>query len=193
MPWIWNPLSLPEVSLAHLVGHNSRASSPSTCSISLEFHETLVFQFYALLSFEKILRVAAEKRAVDSNLLALVVHPFDRLIGVESDVTPVQPRELFVVVEVILTLDHSGEALVLAFPFNGHDALNKTGAARNEGFNEVLHCPFAWKGLGGEIACGEGAAEPSGFVEVDVVEAGEAGAVAETVFALVLVAAFAGC
>lgn len=170
------------------MGHNSRSSNTGTCSLFLDFHATLIFDLYTLLSFEKILRVAAEEGAVDSNFLALVIAPLDRLIGVESDVTPVQTRELFIVVEIILTLDHGGELLGLAFPFDSHDALDEARAARNEGFNEVLHCPFAWECLRGEVAGGKCAAEAGGFVEVDVVKAREMGAVAEAVFALILVA-----
>jgi len=170
------------------VGHNSRSSNTGTCSLFLDFHATLIFDLYTLLSFEKILRVAAEEGAVDSNFLALVIAPLDRLIGVESDVTPVQTRELFIVVEIILTLDHGGELLGLAFPFDSHDALDEARAARNEGFNEVLHCPFAWECVRGEVAGGKCAAEAGGFVEVDVVKAREIGAVAEAVFALILVA-----
>lgn len=177
------------------MGHDSRAraTGSSTSGLFVEFHATLICHLYALLSFEKILRMAAKERAIDSNLLALVVHPFDRLVGVESHVAPMQAWELFVVIEVTFTLDHSGELLGLTFPLNGHDAFDKAGAARNEGFNKVLNFPFAWKGLGGEVARGECATEASGFVEVDIVEARERGAIAKAVLALVLVAAFAGC
>ena len=62
--------------------------------------------------------MTAEKCAVGSDFLTLLILSFDRLIGVESDVMPVQARELFVVVETIFALNHSGEVLCLAFPFS---------------------------------------------------------------------------
>lgn len=172
--------------------HDSRASDPSTGSLFFELDTTLRFHFHQLLGLKEILRMAAEQGAVDGDLLALMIHSLDRLVGVESDVAPVQARELFVVVEVVLTLNHRGEVLRLAFPFDGHNALDEARAARDEGLHEVLHGPFAGERFGGEVAGGEGAVEAGRFVEVDVVEAGEVGAVAEAVFALVLVAAFAG-
>ena len=175
--------------LAHLMGHNPRASSSVTRGLFLECHATLGFHLHTLLGVEKVLRVAAEKCAVDSNLLTLLVHPLDRLIGVEGDVTPVQARELFIVVEVILTLDYGGEVFSLAFPFDGHYALDETRATWNERFHKVLYRPFSWESLGREVARCEGTAEAGGFVEADVVKACEMRAVAETVFALVLIAA----
>ena len=94
----------------------------------------------------------AEKCAVDSDFLALLIHSLDRLIGVESDVTSVQARELFVVIEIMIFLNHSGKVLCLVFPFDGHDALDEAWAAWDEGLHEVLHCPFDWKCIGGEVA-----------------------------------------
>ena len=166
------------------MGHNPGASSSGTRGLFLGFH------LHTLLGIEKVLWVAAEKCPVDSDLLALVVHPLDRLIGVKSDVTPVQAREFFIVVEVILTLNHGRNIFSLAFPFNSHYALDETRATWNERFHKVLYGPFPWKSLGREVARGKGTAEADGFVEVDVVKACEVGAVAETVFALVFIAAF---
>ena len=136
--------------LAHLMGHNPGASSSGTRRLFLECHATLGFHLHTLLGVEKILRVAAEKCAVDSNLLALLVHPPDRLIGAESDVTPVQARELFIVVEIILTLDYGGKVSGLAFPFDGHYALDETRANGNERFHKVLYRPFPGKASAGK-------------------------------------------
>lgn len=135
----------------------------------------------------------AEQRAVDGDFLPLAIHSLARLVGVESDVTPVQARKLFVVVEILLTFNHGGEILCLAFQFTGHDALDEARPTWDEGLDEALHRPFAGESLGGEVAGGERAAEAGGFVEVDPVEAGEVGTVAEAVFALVLVATFKDC
>ena len=54
--------------LAHLMGH-----------LFLEFNATLGFHLHTLLGIEKVLWVAAEKCPVDSDLLALVVHPLTDL------------------------------------------------------------------------------------------------------------------
>ena len=138
---LWYGISHPRLEFlqAHLMRHDSGAGSPSPCSLFLEVRATLRFHLYTLLSFEKILRMTAEKYAVDSGFPALVIHSLNRLIDAESDVTLVQARELFVVVGIILTLKHSGEILYLAFPFNGHDALDEAWAACNEGLHKVLH------------------------------------------------------
>ncbi len=172
--------------------YDSRASDPSTSSLFFKLRTTLRSHLHRLLGLKEILRMTAEQGAIDGDLLALTIHTLDRLVGVESDVAPVQARELFVVVEVVLALDQRGEVLRLAFPLHGHDALDEARPARDEGLDEVLHGPFAGEGVGREVVRGEGAAEAGRFVEVDVVEAGEVGAVAEAVFALVFVAAFAG-
>lgn len=104
--------------------------------------------------------------------------------------TPVQARDFFIVVEVILTLNHGRKIFSLAFPFNSHYAFDETRATWDERFHKVLYGPFPWESLGREVARGKGTAEASGFVEVDVVKACEVGAVAETGFALVFIAAF---
>ena len=130
---------------------NPGACHSSTRSLFLELETTLRLHLHTLLSLEKILRMTAEKGAVDRNLLTLKIHSLVRLIGVESDVTPVQAREFFVVVEVVFALDHCGEIPRLAFPLDGHDALDETGAARDEGFNKVLNRPCSWECLHGEV------------------------------------------
>ena len=137
--WYGIPHPRLEFLQAHSMRRDSGAGSPSPYSLFLEVRATLRFHLYTLLSFEKILRMTAEKYAVDSDFLALVKHSLNRLIDAESDVTPVQARELFVVVGIILTLKHSGEVLYLAFPFKGPDALDEAWAACNEGLHEVLH------------------------------------------------------
>ena len=65
--------------LAHLMGHNSGASSSSTRGLFLVFNATLGFHLHTLLGIEKVLWLAAEKCPVDSDLLALVVHPLTDL------------------------------------------------------------------------------------------------------------------
>ena len=65
--------------LAHLMGHNSGATSSGTRGLFLEFNATLGFHLHTLLGIEKVLWVAAEKCPVDSDLLALVVHPLTDL------------------------------------------------------------------------------------------------------------------
>lgn len=64
---------------AHLTGHNSGARSSGTRGLFLEFNATLGSHLHTLLSIEKVLWVAAEKCPVDSDLLALVVHPLTDL------------------------------------------------------------------------------------------------------------------
>ena len=76
-------------------------------------------------------------------------------------------------VEVILTLDCGGKVSGLAFPFDGHYALDETRATWNERFHKVLYRPFSWESLSWEVACGEGTVEAGGFVEDDVVKACE--------------------
>ena len=65
--------------LAHLMGHNSGASSSGTRGLFLEFNATLRFHLHTLLGIEKVLWVAAEKCPVDSDLPGLVVHPLTDL------------------------------------------------------------------------------------------------------------------
>ena len=162
------------------------ACDSSMRSFFVELNTTLRFHLHTLLSFEKILWMTAEKGAVDRNLLTLEIHSLVRLIGVESNVAPVQAWELFVVVEVVLALNHGREILRVAFPLDGHHALDETGAARDEGFNKVLNRPCSWESLNGEVTGGESTAQAGSFVETDVVKAAEVGAVAETEFALYL-------
>ena len=69
--------------------------------------------------------------------------------------TPVQARELFVVVEVVLALNHCREIPCVAFPLDGHDVLDETGAAWDKGFSEVLNRPCSWERLNGEVTSSE--------------------------------------
>ena len=65
--------------LGHLMGHNTGASSSGTRGLFLGFDATLGFHLHTLLGVEKVLWVAAEKCPVDSDLLALMVHPLTDL------------------------------------------------------------------------------------------------------------------
>ena len=57
---------------------NSGACDSGTRSLFFELDTTLRFHLHTLLSFEKILRMIAEKGAVDRNLLTLEIHSLVR-------------------------------------------------------------------------------------------------------------------
>ena len=71
-----------------------------------------------------------------------------------------------------------------------HYAIDETRVTWAERFHKVLYSPFPWESLGREVARGKGIAEAGGLVEIHVVKACGVGAVAETGFALVSIAAF---
>lgn len=125
-----------------------------------------------------------------SDLLALHILPLDTFIRLKCHVAPVQAWQCLVVVEHILTLDYGIELLsLLTQPLGCHDALDQAGTSWDEGFHEILNCPFASaEGRGREITCAKDPAKPSLWVECDVVMRREAGAIAEAVLALVFVA-----
>ena len=106
--------------------------------------------------------------------------------------TPVQARDFFVVVEVILTLNHGRKKRFLVSPFQSTaiTLLMRPGPLGMNVSTRSCTAHFPGESLGREVAHGKGTAKAGGFVEVDVVKACEVGAVAETGFALVSIAAF---